>query len=498
MYLLGYDVGSSSIKASLIDAKSGKLMHAATSPGKEMSMIAEQPGWAEQKPETWWKHVVITTREIMDKTGVAPEDVKALGISYQMHGLVLVDKNQNVLRPSIIWCDGRAVDIGRKAFNDLGDSFCLEHFLNSPGNFTASKLKWVKENEPGIYKKIHKFMLPGDYIAMKMSGEISTTISGLSEGILWDYPLHGLARRLLSYYDIDESLVPDFQPNFSDQGSLSATAAEELGLAPGTKIAYRAGDQPNNALSLNVLNPGEAAATAGTSGVIYGVTDKPVYDPKSRVNTFVHVNHTEDNPSYGVLLCVNGTGIQYSWIKNKLFDHNHSLSYEEMNDIAAQSPIGAEKLAVLPFGNGPERSLGDQNIGAQIKGIDFNQHELKHILRASQEGIAFALNYGLQIMKSMDMQIDTIRVGHANMFLSPVFAEAFTNATQARVELYETDGSRGAAIGSGIGAGIFDNRDEAFNGLSRIKTLEPDKEKSSSYQDAYQYWLEKLNEEVPK
>ncbi|MFH5834152.1 xylulokinase [Halalkalibaculum sp. DA384] len=491
MYLLGYDVGSSSIKASLIEADGGTLVSAATSPDKELEMSAPEPGWAEQDPETWWSHVVKATRQIVSEADIDTNDIKAIGISYQMHGLVLVDGDQQPLRPSIIWCDGRAVDIGQKAFEELGEEYCLDHFLNSPGNFTASKLKWVKENEPDLYNRAVKFMLPGDYIAMKMTGNISTTTSGLSEGIFWDFKSNGIATPLLDHYGISEDLIPEVHPNMGDHGKLSASAAEELGLSKGINIAYRAGDQPNNALSLNVLNPGEVASTAGTSGVIYGVTDEPLYDRQSRVNTFVHVNHGEDHPRYGVLLCVNGTGIQYSWLRNTLLD-GRSYSYDEMNEMAGSVPIGAEGISVLPFGNGPERPLANKNLGGRINGIQFNRHKIGHVIRAAQEGIAFALNYGLQIMKEMGMDIETVRVGHTNMFLSPVFAEAFTNVTGKIVEMYNTDGSVGAAIGAGLSAGVYKKRSEAFAGLKKVKTQEPENELVKSYSAAYGRWHEEL------
>ena len=491
MYLLGYDIGSSSIKATVIDAQSGDVKATTQSPDKELTIHSPQAGWAEQNPETWWEHVVKATKQLLSKTGVNPETIAAIGISYQMHGLVVVDKYNKVLRPSIIWCDGRAVSIGEQALSEMGEEYCLKRFLNSPGNFTASKLKWVKENEPDIYSKIHKIMLPGDYIAMRLTGEIKTSESGLSEGIMWDYQEKGLAHSLLNHYGISDELIPEAVPNFSVQGQVSVSAAKELGLSTKTKIAYRAGDQPNNALSLNVLEPGEAAATAGTSGVIYGIIDKPLYDPKSRVNTFIHVNHNDDQPRYGVLLCINGTGIQNSWIKNQLLGKS-GIGYEDMNKLAAQTPVGSERLVVLPFGNGPERSLQNVDIGGHIRGLNFNRHNTGHLVRAAQEGIAFALNYGLKVMKEMGLNIETIRVGKANMFLSPVFREAFTNTTKAVVELYHTQGSQGAAIGAGLGAGIFNARDVAFFGLKKVETIEPQNDLVKQYSEAYDYWEDSL------
>ncbi|SMO62078.1 xylulokinase [Fodinibius sediminis] len=494
MQLLGYDVGSSSIKASLVNVESGKEIASATSPQDELSIEAPYKGWAEQDPETWWTHIGRVTASLLEAEEADPEAIQGIGIAYQMHGLVLVDKQQNVLRPAIIWCDGRAVEIGDKAFNDLGGSYCLEHYLNSPGNFTASKLRWVREHEPELYSDIHKAMLPGDYIAMKLTGKVRTSISGLSEAILWDYQSGDIATELLDYYDISPELLPDHDPNFAVSGELTPEAARQLGLRAGIPVGYRSGDQPNNALSLNVLNPGEAAATAGTSGVIYGVTDQPLYDELSRVNTFVHVNHDEKQARYGVLLCINGTGILNSWLKNELFHGEYS--YDEMNERAATVDVGSEGVTVFPFGNGPERILQQQSVGAQLKNVDFNRHGPAHVIRASQEGIAFSMNYGLQLMRQMGMDIRRIRVSRGNMFLSPVFRQAFANSTDLSVELYESSGALGAAIGAGLGMGIYENRGEAFRGLQKTETLEPDPDLQPAYQDAYQRWAELLDKEL--
>ncbi len=488
--LLGFDVGSSSIKASLLRPETGELIATATYPKQEMAMISKKTGWAEQEPETWWSNLKNATSEVLAKSRASKNEIEAIGISYQMHGLVLVDKAQKVLRPSIIWCDSRAVAIGNKAFQELGEDYCLSNLLNSPGNFTASKLKWVKDHEPEIYEQVHKVMLPGDYIAMKMTGEINTTISGLSEGIFWNFKEKNIASRLLKYYGFSDQMIPDIVPTFSNQGQVTEKAASELGLQPGTKVAYRAGDQPNNAFSLNVLNAGEVAATAGTSGVVYGIIESPAFDTKSRVNTFVHVNYSEKTEKYGVLLCVNGTGILNSWLQKNM--GLGKIDYEEMNEIAAQAPIGSDGLVFLPFGNGAERILQNDDIKASLHGLNFNRHNQSHLIRAAQEGIVYALNYGFNIMKEMGMELKTVRAGHANMFLSPTFREAFCNITGARVELYNTDGAQGAARGAGVGAGVYNNFNEAFKGLKTIQTIEPNLSLLGAYDDAYNQWLKYL------
>lgn len=490
--LLGLDIGSSSIKASVVDAATGQSLAAAQSPSVEMPMLAPKPGWAEQDPEVWWENVLISAKTCLAKAGAGREEVKAIGMSYQMHGLVVVDKQYRSLRPSIIWCDSRAVDIGNEASRALGETYCLEHYLNSPGNFTASKLKWVKDNEPGVYEKIHKVMLPGDYIGMRLTGDIVTTESGLSEGVFHDYQTGGLADALLAHYGIEKAMLADVVPVFGIQGRLTKDAAGLLGLSPGTPVSYRAGDQPNNAFSLNVLNAGETAATAGTSGVIYSVTDKNAFDPRSRVNTFVHVNNTADRPSNGVLLCINGTGILNSWLR-KNTGSGTGMEYTEMNALAEAVPIGAEGLAILPFGNGAERVLENRTVNASFHGLDFNHHTQAHVFRAAQEGIVFALKYGFEVLQEMGVTTNVIRAGNANMFLSPVFREAFVNTIGAPLELYNTDGATGAAVGAGVGAGLFASTDEAFKGLEIRERVEPEGNKKDAYREAYEKWLAYLN-----
>ena len=485
MYLLGYDIGTSSVKASLVDVTTGQSVASAQYPDAEAPITANQPGWAEQEPEMWWEELKQATKRVFAIADVKNE-ISAIGISYQMHGLVCVDKEGKPLRPSIIWCDGRAVPYGNAAFEAIGGEKCLSHLLNSPGNFTAAKLAWVKENEPELFAKIHKIMLPGDYIAMKLSGGVmNTTVSGLSEGMFWDFKNNEVSKDVMNYFGFPQDIIADIVPTFAVQSKVCAAVAAELGLPEGCPIAYRGGDQPNNALSLNVMKPGEIAATGGTSGVVYGVLGEVNYDPKSRVNTFAHVNHNQPDTRLGVLLCINGTGILNAWMKRTVAPEG--ISYPAMNDLAETAPVGAEGLSIIPFGNGAERVLQNQNPGASVHGINFNIHTKAHMLRAAQEGIAFSFAYGMEIMKSMGMDIKTIKAGHANLFLSPLFRRTLANVTDATIELFETDGSVGAAKGAGIGAGIYKDSDEAFATLKHFGTEKPEAD-TAAYKEAYKRW----------
>lgn len=489
MLLLGYDVGSSSIKASIVDSSTGATVGVAQHPEQELGMISHQAGWAEQDPATWWDCICKATQKLLQQTGAKPEDIGAIGIAYQMHGLVVVDDQQEVLRPSIIWCDSRAVQIGDEAFDSIGAEQSLQHLLNSPGNFTASKLKWVKNNEPELYDKIAHIMLPGDFIAMKLTGEVNTTISGLSEGILWDFKENDVAQLVLDQYGIDRGLIPTIVPTISIQGKLTSQAAAETGLTAGTPVTYRAGDQPNNALALNVFEPGEVAGTGGTSGVIYAVVDQAVYDQYSRVNGFAHVNYTKENPRIGILLCINGAGIQYSWLKHQVADPK--LSYTDLEALAAKIPIGADGLSVLPFGNGAERMLRNRDLGAHIDHLQFNRHQQAHLIRAALEGVAFSFVYGVDIIKEMGLNMDVMRVGNDNMFQSKIFAETIATLLGSRIEVMETTGATGAARAAGVAVGAFSSLQEGLGQLQLAHVYEPG-DQLSAYQAAYGRWKESL------
>jgi len=492
MLLLGIDIGTSSIKVSVVDASNQQCIASYRYPEhQETAISAPHDGWAEQSPNMWWEHVQKAILGLNSLKSHNPLDIQAIGIAYQMHGLVVVDKSYDSFRDAIIWCDSRAVEIGNKAFTDLGEEAILSSHLNSPGNFTASKLAWIKDNEPEVYDKIYKVMLPGDYIALKLTGSISTSISALSEGVFWNFKDNELSETLINYFGFDPSFIPPVYPLFSEHGYVAKSVADRLGLKEGIPVSYKAGDQPNNALSLNVLQPGEVAATAGTSGVIYGVSDQLIYDRLSRINTFAHVNYEKEDPKLGVLLCINGTGILNRWVKDQL---GAGLDYPAINQLAAEVPLGSGGLKILPFGNGAERMLENKVLGAQLVNLDLNKHYHKHVFRACQEGIAFAFRYGLDIMRENGMKPQVIRAGKANLFLSELFTEIFVNATNVPIELYDHDGSVGAAIGAGIGAGIFKSPEEAFHLSKPIKIIEPSA--TIDYEEIYGEWLAILHKQI--
>lgn len=498
MLLLGIDIGTSFIKVSILDAATRKVLCSIQHPEKEAGIISLQPGWAEQSPLQWWQHFKQALLKANATGQYNPKDIQAIGIAYQMHGLVVVDKHQQVLRNSIIWCDSRAVTTGNQAFQAIGKEKCLSHLLNSPGNFTASKLAWVREHEPQVYEKVHRVMLPGDFIAMQLTGEITTTVSALSEGIFWDFKNSGLSTDILTHYRISETLIPPIQPVFSEHGRVTATVAHELGLSSGTPVTYKAGDQPNNALSLNVLEPGEVAATAGTSGVIYAVTDQLMYDQQSRINSFAHVNYQTPadekaaQTRIGILLCLNGTGIFNNWIRKIA---GNGASYPQLNDVAASIPVGSEGVIALPFGNGAERILNNRIVGAHLQHIDLNVHTTAHLFRAVQEGIACSFRYGLDIMRENKIEPTVIRAGFNNLFLSEVFLQSFVNTTGVPVELYQSEGSSGAAIGAGIGVKYFSEK-EAFHQTRPLRRIEPGS--TQLYDQHYARWKNSLQQAIKK
>ncbi|HBH25141.1 MAG TPA: carbohydrate kinase [Cytophagales bacterium] len=493
MLFLGIDIGSSSIKVALLDGQLGRTIASAQYPeSEELPINAPKQGFAEQDPESWWQGTVHAFNHLKKTKNFDPATIGGIGISYQMHGLVMLDEAGKVLRPSIIWCDSRAVELGDKAFETIGTQRCLNQFLNSPGNFTASKLAWVKQNEPQLYRKLHKIMLPGDFIAYKLSGDMTTTVSGLSEGVLWDFKKNSIADEVLDHYGIEEHQLSDIVPTLGIQTKVGSVAADELGIRHGTPITYRAGDQPNNAFSLNVLKPGEVAATAGTSAVIYAVTDQDAYDRQSRVNTFLHVNNATKEKRNGVLVCVNGSGILYNWLR-KIMGTGHQLpDYETLNALSKDVSPGSEGLQLFPFGNGAERILTNKNVQASMRNLDFNIHQAGHVVRAAKEGIVFALKYGFDILSDMGVGSNVVRAGKANMFLSPVFRETFVNTTKTELEFYDTNGAEGAARAAALGAGFYKNEKEAFTGLQCIDKISPDLELVKKYEDIYGEWKSEL------
>ncbi len=485
MFYIGFDIGSSSVKASLVDAKTTKAIKTVQEPASEMEIRSPKPDWAEQDPELWWRYVCTATKRLLAESGLPSEKVKGIGIAYQMHGLVAVDAYGNVVRNSIIWCDSRAVALGEQAYDQLGEKRCLEQLLNSPANFTASKLAWVKKNEPEIYGKIHKFMLPGDFIAFRFSGNITTTVSGLSEGIFWDFKNSEPSAMVLDHYGIEKDLVPDIVETFGVQGKVSERGAKESGLLKGTPILYRAGDQPNNALSLNVFQPGEVATTGGTSGVLYAITDRLKATEGIKLNNFAHVNHTKAMPRIGKLLCINGAGIQYRWLKDML-----SLSennYVTMNTYASKVAVGSENLQLIPFGNGAERMFDNRVVGSHISNLNFNIHSQAHILRASLEGIAFSFVYGMEVLRKDHTEIKVIRAGNDNLFRSRIFSETVATLIDQEISIYDTTGAIGAARAAGKADGALDfGKAVAENDF--VESFGPRKN-NEEYKEAYKHWL---------
>jgi xylulokinase len=383
------------------------------------------------------------------------------------------------------------VETGERAFAGIGADRCLGHCLNSPGNFTAAKLKWVADHEPAHYARATHAMLPGDYIAFRLSGKAATTVTGLSEGVLWDFREHGLAGVVLNEMKLDRGKLPERVPTVGAQGRVTERAARETGLAPGTLIGYRAGDQPNNALSLNVLEPGEVAATGGTSGVVYGVTDRMTYDPDQRVNSFAHVNHSKGDPRIGILLCINGTGIAHRWIRRQVC--GEGATYADLETLAKRVPVGSDGLIFLPFGNGPERVLKNRDVGAQLLHLDFNRHTRAHVVRAGIEGVAFSFVYGMKIMEDLGVDLTTIRVGNDNMFQSRTFAQTIATLTGATIEVYDTTGAVGAALAAGVASGDQGGLAEAVGHQHVLRTVHPERQLTPDLMESYLVWVAALD-----
>ena len=486
-HVLGIDLGSSSVKVSLLDTATGRTLDQEQRPAAaEMAIEAPRPHWAEQDPHRWWANTTEAIRALKARHSLA--EVSAIGVAYQMHGLVLLDAEGEVVRPSIIWCDSRAVALGREAAESIGQHRIETTTLNGPGNFTASKWAWVARHEPEVLARATTVMLPGDYIAFKLTGERNTTASGLSEMILWDFGQRRPASFVLEHYGLDVDLLPPLVPTFGDQGTVLAEVAQEFGFRQNARVAYRAGDQPNNAYALNVLEPGETAATAGTSGVVYAVTDQRVYDRQQRVNAFLHVNAAAEAERLGVLLCVNGTGSAYAWLRRTL-GATALPDYAQVNAWAAESEIGGDGLRFYPWGNGAERMLGNADLGARLEGLTFARHGAPELCAAVQDGIAAALTYGTRGLDDVGARPQVVRAGRANLFLSDRFAQAFAQLGEAPLQLYDTDGAQGAARGAAVGAREYADHAEALASLRVVAEFEPRAELAAAYEDYYERWL---------
>lgn len=493
MLLCGIDVGTSSIKVSVVDAANQQLIYSTSFPEIENEIFSPALGFAEQDPEHWWYCVQQAILKANSSLTYNSEDIAAIGISYQMHGLVVLDKTDQVVRPSIIWCDSRAVEIGNRAFEGIGQLYCQHSLLNSPGNFTASKLAWVKENQPELFEKVKHVMLPGDFIAGRFTKAFTTTPSALSEGIFWDFSSDSISQPLLNYFNFDSSLFPKVQDVFSNHGTIDAAVAKELGLNSNVQVTYKAGDQPNNAFSLGVLSPGDIATTAGTSGVVYGVSSELKCDANNRVNSFAHVNHRADQTRIGVLMCINGTGILNRWVKQTICPE---LSYSEMNKSAASTDIGSKGLLCVPFGNGAERIFQNKQIGASFEKLDFNRHGKPEMIRAAQEGIAFSMAFGIEMLAETGIQPNRLKAGYANMYLSEVFTQTIVNTANLSVDLLESDGAFGAALGAGLGINYYKSEQEAVAQIKKIKTINPIQDQLAITKESYNRWKDLVNTKV--
>ncbi|WP_339655368.1 FGGY-family carbohydrate kinase, partial [uncultured Salegentibacter sp.] len=346
---------------------------------------------------------------------------------------------------------------------------------------------------PENFKKASIMMLPGDYIAAKLSETPQISTSGLSEAALWDFSKGKLATEVLDKMGLSEDFIPEIVPSFGDQATVSSAIANELGLDPDTKINYRAGDQPNNAFSLNALKPGDIATTAGTSAVMYAVSAENTFDPESRVNTFLHVNNTEKAKHNGVLLCINGSGILYQWLRKIIsVGREELIPYEKLNEEAAKVEPGSKGLRFYPFGNGVERIFSNKEVNSGIENLNYNIHQPAHLIRSACEGIVFAMNYGFEVMQSIGVEGKVVRAGKDNLFLSPVFREIFVNTTQTTLELYNTSGAEGAARGAAVGYGFYKEFDDAFTSLKCLERMEPDPKLSKQYQEIYQEWKQNI------
>lgn len=436
MAFLGIDVGTSSVKVSIV-GEDGVILASATAPASsERAINSPNPNWAEQNPEDWWEDA---QQAILNLPLEARLQVEAIGIAYQMHGLVLVDSQFQPVRPSIIWCDGRNIQESQILAESLGLDALENRLLNKPGTLTLAKLAWVAEHEPETLAKAHTFGLPGDFIAYKLTGEWSTTKSGYSEMVGWDFgasiPFEEGFRK--AGWKLP---LPEARPNLEEGAPIQKVIAEKLGLPPSARVTYRAGDQPNNAFGLGVLQQGETAISAGTSGVLYGIGDSSP-GLHEGINRFLHVNS-----QIGVLMCLNGVGSALAFARRTWFQNQ---SYEALSELASQAnPENCPYF--FPFGNGAERILSERAFSGFTE-LDFNRHNLPELARSVFEGIAFAYRLGSEKMEKAGCLSKVVNGTESGLLKSSFFAQLLANELQVELILSEGDGSTAAARGAALG-----------------------------------------------
>ncbi len=488
-YLLGLDIGTSGTKTALFD-ENGNTIKTATY-GYEL--FQPKVGWAEQNPEDWWKACVEGIKDVIKNSGVSCNDIKGIGLSGQMHGLVLVDENNQVIRNSIIWCDQRT----EKECEYITEKIGRERLISITGNpamtgFTLSKLLWVRNNEPENYKKIKKILLPKDYIRFRLTNVFATEVSDASGMQMLDINSRDWSTELLNELEIDKNILAPVYESVVVSGYVTKETAEITGLAEGTAVVGGAGDQAAGAIGNGIVSEGIISTVIGSSGVVFASTDTPRFDNGGRVHTLCHAVPGK----WHVMGVTQGAGLSFKWFKETFCQkeiedckENKLNIYDVLTAKAAQSKPGANGVIYLPYLMGERTPHLDPNVKGGFLGVSLiNNHD--DFIRSILEGVSFSLKNCLDIIEDMNVNIHDIRVSGGGaesevwrQILSDIFGYSLTTVKASEGP------ALGVAILAAVGTGIYPSVEDACNKIIKGQDkVTPNKDTHEEYMKVYKVY----------
>jgi xylulokinase len=477
MYWLGVDVGTGGSRALLVDAN-GRVRYSFVAPHEEMRML--KPLWAEQEPEDWWRASQLAIQGVLKQAKADGGAINGIGLSGQMHGLVLLDEKHSVIRPALIWCDQRS----QRQVDEINAAAGPETVLRATANpvltgFTLPKLLWVKDNEPEKYSRIKRVLLPKDFVRFKLTGEFITDVSDASGTALFDVLRRKWSDEMIGILHLDKSILPEALESSAIAGHISEEAARATGLRAGTPVVAGAGDQAASAIGNGIVRSGEVSCTVGTSGVVFAYLEKPAYDPLGRVHTFCHAIPGV----WHVMGVTQGAGLSLQWYRNRF---SQNSDYDELTADASLSPPGAHGLFWLPYLMGERTPHLDANARAAWVGLTA-KHQASDLVRSILEGVCYSLKDGLEIIRELGATPSTTRLSGGGA-KSPLWHQLFANIFNQRVTTLETqEGSAfGAALLAAIGTKHYASAKEACKAaVHEVSAKEPDRAAAAFYEEHY-------------
>jgi xylulokinase len=477
MYWLGIDVGTGGTRALLVDAD-GKVRHSFTSPHEDMRM--ERPLWAEQRPENWWDAAQLAIRGVLATAGASGADVRGIGLSGQMHGLVLLDAANQVIRPALIWCDQRSqtqVD----GINELVGKETVLSCIANPvlTGFTLPKLLWVRDNEPANFARVRKFLLPKDYLRFQLAGVHVCDVSDASGTALFDVVRRQWSFSLAAQLGIDRSILPEVLESSDISGRVSRAAALATGLSEGTPIVAGAGDQAASAVGNGIVEAGIMSCTIGTSGVVFAHTPAPAYDPAGRVHTFCHAVRG----TWHVMGVTQGAGLSLQWFRNNLAP---GTGYDTLTAEASTAETGSQGLYWLPYLMGERTPHLDANARGGWIGLTA-RHTRADLIRSLLEGVSYSQMDGLEIIEKMGVTVNSVRVSGGGA-RSAFWRQMLANVFGRRVAVLESEegSAYGAALLALVGTGEFSSVGEVCKAAVReVEFVDPQPEEAAIYAEGH-------------